>query len=380
MSYLTGFAGEYEGQTRLELVQSVLEALGSPITTYGTDTAADYSRYAKAGIIKHLNEAQTEYVRKTKCLTTWAIIETVADRQEYRLPRRCLHVLDAKYYTGTSDYDQLRILTDRSMLKRHDSTWRTGGSGTPELIAPGYGYGNVRSFISYPKPASDGTTYSGTTMGIVTAATDFTFSGEVTGTHHTSFPNTASLVDAAGRDFTTLGVTVGMMLFNTTDGSKGQITGIANQQATNDKLLVTLSGGTDDHFDIGDSFVVAVGEYGVVIRADNSEEWAFTSNYGSLQDISPLSGNFLIDFVKRPMKLDIDTQYPEINPELNQALAEYAIWKLGVSEFNGKVAQARAQEAKGLWMKALEEYGVFSEPELEDNGLIEDREMGIYGY
>ena len=379
MAFQSGFAGEYEGFNRLELIQMVLRGLGSPVATVDTDTSSDYTRYTKEDIIKQLSIAENQFVMKTDVLTSWAIVEAVSGQSEYRMPRRSLKILDGKFYTSTTTYEQLINRTNRSQMKRIDSNWRTATAGRPEYIYPGFGYGNVRSWGAYPKPSSDGTTYDGSSMGIVTAATDFTFTGNITGTHKTGFASSAFLVDTAGRNFVTLGVTVGMMIFNTTDGSSGQVTAIGNQDATNDKLTVTLAGGTDDDFDTDDSFVVTVGEYGVVIRADNSEEWAFSSAYGALQDITPLSGNFMLEYVKRPLVLDLDTQYPEIPAEHHHALAERVIWKLGMSEFNGQTVQQRAQEGKSAWVTALQDYDVFSEPEIEDNGLIEDREGLILG-
>lgn len=380
MAFQSGFAGEYEGFNRLELIQMVLRGLGSPVATVDTDTSSDYTRYNKEDIIKQLSIGENQFVMKTDVLTSWAIVEAVANRTEYRMPRLSLKILDGKYYTSETTYEQLINKTNRSQLKRIDSNWRTATAGRPEYIYPGFGYGNVRSFGAYPKPSSDGDTYDGSSMGIVTAATDFSFTGNLTGAHKTGFSNSAFLVDGAGRNFVTLGVTVGMMIFNTTDGSSGQITAIGDQDATNDKLSVTLSGGTDNDFDTGDSIVITVGEYGVVIRADNSEEWAFSSTYGALQDISPLSGNFLLEFVKRPLVLDLDTQYPEIPQEHHHALAERAIWKLGMSEYNSQTVQQRAQEGKAAWVTALQDYDIFSEPEIEDDGLIEDREGLILGF
>ena len=374
MSILSGFSGEYDGESRLELIQAVLRGLGSPVETPGTDTTADYSRYPKADILRELNRAQLNFVLKTSCLTTFAIVEGVGSQAEYRLPRRCMKVLDAKYYDSTTSYEQLVVKSDRAMMKRVSTSWRTDESGTPRYIYPGYGYGNVRSFGSHPKPASDGDTYSGTTMGIVTSATNFEFSGNITGTHKAGFADSAFLVDTDGRDFTTLGVVVGMMIFNTTDGSRGQITAIGNQDATNDKISVTLSGGTDDDFDVDDSFVITVGEYGVVIRADNTEEYAFSTEYGAIQDINPLSGNYLLDFVVRPLRLDSDSQYPDIQAEYHETLSERAIWKLGDSEFNGYVMKDRAAQARDVWFEGLEAYGVFSDPEIEPENFIEDRE------
>ncbi len=92
----------------------------------------------------------------------------------------------------------------------------------------------------------------------------------VTGTHKTGFSNSAFLVDAAGRNFVSLGVSVGDTIFNTTDGSKGTITGIGNQDATNDKIEVTLAGGTDNDFDTADVFSIPINSVNLEVG-----EWAY---------------------------------------------------------------------------------------------------------
>ena len=375
MPYQSGYAGEFEGWTRLELIQQVLRGLGSPVDTPGTDTGADYTRYPKQDIIDKLNEGQIKFVRKTHCLTTFAIVEAVGGQSEYRWPRNCLRILEAMWYTSATAYEQLRVVDDKSQMKRISTTWRTDASGTVEFYYPSYGYGNIRKFGVYPKPAIDGDTYSGTGYGIVTSATDFSLTDSVTGTHRVGAgDDKAYLEDEDGRDFTTLGITVGMMIFNNTDDSSGQITAISNGNATNDRLEVTLSGGTDDDFDEGDSFQVEPGEYGVVIRADGSEEWAFSSDLGALQDITPLSGNFLLDYIKRPFKLDTDNQYPEIPADYHNALVEYSVWKLGLTEYDGANMEVRATKAEEAWHDSINDYISIGKIEVEPSGFVEDRE------
>lgn len=375
MTYQSSFPGEYEGWSRLKLIQKTLRGLGSPVETPDTDTISDYTRYPKQDIIDKLIEAQVDFARKTNCLTTFGIIEGVASQAEYRWPRTCLKILEAKYYTGTSEYEELILKSNRNQMKRISNNWKTGTPGTPEYLYPSYGYGNIRKFGVYPKPTTAGTTYSGSSMGVVNSATDFTFTGNITGTHRVGAgDDKAYLEDEAGRNFVNLGVVVGMMIFNTTDGSSGQITAIGDGNATNDKLSVTLSGGTDDDFDESDSFEVTTGEYGVIIRADGSEEWAFSSSYGALQDITPLAFNMLIDFVRRPLNLDYDEQIPEIPMDYQQALVEYCVWKLGSTEYNGYVAEKRAGQGKESWYEYIGDYNSMGKVETDVDNQVEDRE------
>ena len=379
MPFQTGFAGVFEGWTRLELIQKVLRGLHQPIATPGTSTDSDFNRYPKQDIVDKLVEGQIEFVSLTDSLTTFAIVETVADQSEYRYPSEALKILSAQFYNATTRYEELVILSSKQQMKRVSNTWKTDSGGTPERLYPSYNHGNIRKFGVYPKPSSDGDTYTGSSMGILTSATDFTFTGDIIGTHRVGAgDNRAYAEDESGRDLSTLGVVLGMMIFNTTDASNGQITAIANGNATNDRLSVTLSGGTDDDFDESDSFVITTGEYGVVIRADGTEEWAFSTEYGALQDINPLAGNILLDFVKRPKILDFDTQYPEIPMDYQQALVEYAIWKLGGTEYDGFVAEKRSAQGQGEWLQYLDRYNTLGEEVVEADNRVEDREGLIF--
>ncbi|MCK5237047.1 MAG: hypothetical protein KAR06_08685 [Deltaproteobacteria bacterium] len=380
MAYDPSLAAYYEGWTRLELIQRVLRGLSQPVTTPGTDTDADYTRYPKQDIINELITAEVRFAQATNILMTFAIVEAVADRSTYRLPSNHLKTLAAKYYRSSTDYDELQILTNRNELKRRSRSFATDSSSNSlRYYAPSYHHGNIRSYTCYPATSTAGTTYSGDSMGIVTSATNFTFSGSLTGTHKTGYANSAFYVDADGRDLASLGVVVGMMIFNVTDGSSGQITAVGNQDATNDKISVTLSGGTDDDFDVADSVDIRVGEYGVVIRANTTEEWAFTSEYGALQDINPLAGNFLLDYARMPIRLNLDTQYPETPKEWQFMLVEYAIWKLGGTEYDGATQNERAGQAKGEWENGLVLAGQAFNEEAEVSTQVEDREANFFG-
>ena len=375
MAFQSGFAGVFEGWTRLELIQKILRGLHQPVAVPGTSTASDFNRYPKQDIVDKLVEGQIEFVSLTDSVTTFAIVETVAGQSEYRYPSEALKILSAQWYSAATRYEELTIVSNKQQMKRVSTTFRTDAAGQLEYLYPSYNHGNIRKFGVYPKPATDGETYTGSSMGVLTSATDFTFTGDVTGTHRVGAgDNRAYAEDETGRDFSTLGVVVGMMIFNTTDASNGQITALSDGNATKDRAAVTLSGGTDDDFDEGDSFVVTTGEYGVVIRADGSEEWAFSTEYGALQDINPLAGNIMLDFVKRPKILDFDNQYPEIPMDYQQALVEYAVWKLGGTEYDGFTAEKRAAQGETAWLEHISRYNAIGDLVVEADNQVEDRE------
>jgi parallel beta-helix repeat protein len=79
--------------------------------------------------------------------------------------------------------------------------------------------------------------------------------GPITAVHNGG-NNAAFLTDSKGRDFVKMGVATGDTVYNRTDGSSGTISAIGNGAATNDKLTITLSGGSEDDFDNNDYCVV----------------------------------------------------------------------------------------------------------------------------
>lgn len=78
----------------------------------------------------------------------------------------------------------------------------------------------------------------------------------ITGNHKTGYPNSAFLVDSAGRNLSSLGAATGMWVKNVTKNASAEIIAIGNQDAINDKVEGTLSGAAD--WDEGDSFIIYV--------------------------------------------------------------------------------------------------------------------------
>lgn len=70
---------------------------------------------------------------------------------------------------------------------------------------------------------------------------------------HDGAGNNADLIDT-GRDFTTLGIRIGDIAKNVTDGSQGVITAIVG-----DTITATLSGGTDNDWDVSDVYEILDG-------------------------------------------------------------------------------------------------------------------------
>ncbi|KKK47257.1 hypothetical protein LCGC14_3157030, partial [marine sediment metagenome] len=70
---------------------------------------------------------------------------------------------------------------------------------------------------------------------------------------HDGASNNADLIDT-GRDLTTLGIKIGDIAKNVTDGSEGVITAIVG-----DTITATLSGGTDNDWDVSDVYEILDG-------------------------------------------------------------------------------------------------------------------------
>lgn len=88
-----------------------------------------------------------------------------------------------------------------------------------------------------------------TTVAKTTIARHILFSGT-----HDGPANNADLVDS-GRDFTTLGIKIGDIAKNVTDGSQGAITAIVG-----DTITATLAGGTENDWDAADSYEILDGD------------------------------------------------------------------------------------------------------------------------
>ncbi len=87
-----------------------------------------------------------------------------------------------------------------------------------------------------------------TTVAKTTITRHILFSGT-----HDGAPDNADLVDT-GRDFTTLGIKIGDIVRNVTDGSEGVITAIVG-----DTITATLGGGTEDDWDASDTYNIVDG-------------------------------------------------------------------------------------------------------------------------
>jgi hypothetical protein len=149
----TPTTGVFSGYTLGELRALVLRMLRvqDPTRFSATKASTDYDWVDDA-----LNRAQEDFVRKTHCLRTYAILETKANFRTYRLPEDFLDLMAAYFYDSSlSDgYKELRI-TSIEELNDDVSDWRTS-TGDPTRIYPDRNYGAGMTVGLYPIPASNG--------------------------------------------------------------------------------------------------------------------------------------------------------------------------------------------------------------------------------
>jgi len=303
------------GRTVVELIADTLEGLRQP--------ALNYNRYSRTSILSALNLASLETASRLKCLHAFAIIILKDGYSQYPPPADMLDPKDAYFYQSASSYIHLTRdgWKNRPWLDKYQAGWRTQ-NGDPFRAFIGDSSGNLRKIGFTPTPDTNGTDYLVTPdTGVVISATGLTTTGNVIGRNSVAHATTCT--DADGRTMSALGVTVGIMALNVTDGSKGQITAVSGVT-----FSVTLAGGAANTWAIGDSFTVLAGEYGVVTRIDGDEEYIFSSDRGELIAINALTGNVYLEYYRKPIPLTIDGQYPEVPEEMHIYLPEYAIWWL----------------------------------------------------
>jgi hypothetical protein len=153
--------------------------LGGPFTGYTVDDlramtlrrlrVRDTTRYSPTGasddwdwIDQALNSAQEDFVRKTLCLWTYAVIQLKANYRTYRLPWNFLDLIAAYYFNGalSNGYQPLEIKSLDSMNKEVSGFMTqqaaTSGSPYPNTIYVERVYGNNWMFGVYPIPVGDG--------------------------------------------------------------------------------------------------------------------------------------------------------------------------------------------------------------------------------
>jgi hypothetical protein len=360
----------YEGLTCREMIQVTRGRLG-----VGPD---DVNRYTDANVVQALNMGQNLFAKKTACLQQPAVIICASGRQNYGLPSGTLKVLSARYYTGNgaTEYDELTIIPDSKAMQRIDCQYR-GTAGDPTYMFPTYRTGNRQMVGVSPIPTSDANVMvNATDYGKVTGITGYTIAGDIAGTHKAGYAASAFLVDADGRDLVLLGAMVGYPVYNTTQGTWGEITAIGDQDAVNDKVTATLSAGS---WAVGDVFEILMSNYGVNIDADTGHVLIGTQ-VGVIADVISGQGTIGLDIARKPITLAVatDTMICEIPEVYHEAVIAFATYWLALGKFAGVAQPQKAADALAVFNAYVNEYKLSDETLVETDGEIEDRASGEY--
>lgn len=355
---MTTSTGKFVGYNITELEQIALFELGQV-----SGTTVSYSRFPRWLIRQKLTERQNLFAAMTQCLKKLALIPAQDGRRTYRLPINCMDggVISAKYYTSASDYDELDI-RDTRWLDEHRQGWRTEGEADPEIAFMGSSYGNTQTISVHPVPDTDGESYAdnldtGVYLGSSCPGTGTNITGTATSTG-----DSTTLNDTA-KTFTAEGLVAGMAVRDLTDGSYGKLLTI---NATSLILSDALTGGENNIFTSGDSYIVLAGEYAVVTSVTQGDRYIFASEIGMLENLTIPADTILIEYVPYPSAFPFDpsatdanqgwlTMYPEIPRDYHYALAMGAVADMlrtfneNTKEFNRAEAyEARFNEAVAL--------------------------------
>lgn len=337
-SYTT--TGLFEGYTLEDLKPRALDRL--------KQKAGNYDRYSEEAIERAFNDTIIEVATTLKCLHSFAIIELKEGYSQYKPPSQMLLPDRAYFYKSESSYYELGQ-KKRAWLDRHKPGWRVT-DGDPLIMYPGDSYGNVKKIGFYPTPQTDGDSYTADPdTGVYASESGMTTTGNITGT--ASVAHATVLTDGAGRTLSDLGVTVGMMVVNVTDGSSGQISAVTGSTAT-----ATLTGGTNNAWEVGDSFMILAGEYGVVTSWEDDEAFLFTAEIGGMVDVKNLVNNVYLEFWRRPLKLQFNNQYPEVPPETHPYLADNVCWILKRTASRGSNDYAEAVAGRNAFLEGIAKY------------------------
>jgi len=348
--------GLFEGLTLSELLERSLDKLHQQ--------KGNYDRYDKELLKRSLNDALSEAVVLTHCIKGFGIIEMKDGYSQYKPPSDMLLFDKLFFYQSATSYWELRQKS-RLWLDTHKRGWRTQ-SGDPLYMYPGDSYGSLRKLGFTPTPDTDGDSYiADPDTGIYTSATGMTTSGNITGLNNAA--SATICTDSAGRTLSDLGITVGLTAVNVTDGSKGQINAVAGSTFT----VTSLTGGTANTWAVGDSFNVLAGEYGIVTDWTNDEKFIFAAEIGGITDVSTIVNNVYIEYVRRPLTLEFDTQYPNIPPELHKYLPEYVNFYCKRKAPRGSSHYEEAMASLQIFREGVQRAYIDYDSLVEDDGVTD---------
>jgi hypothetical protein len=356
--------GKFLGYDITALEKLVLWELGQV-----SGTTASYSRFPRWLLRQKFTERQNQLAMISKCIKKLCLVPTRDGRRTYNLPQNCMDggILSAKFYTSATDYVDLEIRSSE-WLDENRPGWRVEDETDPEICFMGPTIGNTQTISLHPVPDTNaesyidnldtgvysGTGIPGASLNIQSTCTSEGSSTECNDTAYT---------------FTNMGLVAGMAVRDLTDGSYGKLSTIAANTLT---LAAALTGGSDNTFSSGDTYIVLAGEYAVITSHEREDRYIFASQFGMLDNLTIPAHTLLIEYVPYPQPFTWNdgatdanqtwqTQYPEVPRAYHYGLAMGVVADL-LRTFNDKSrefarAEAYEQRFKAYATGAFEEKG-----------------------
>ncbi len=225
-------------------------------------TRGDFNRYPADAIYKALNNGAARFTLLTECLTMPVLIVAQAYQQNYRLPDCVQKIQSARYYYGSDRYSYQELTIKSSMRELQDEVLDFRGAfGSPAYyLFPSYKTGQVVQFGIAMYPSNPGTPFNAQNSRVLSFPSGTTWPGMATGSNKTAG---ASYIDGAGRNMASLGITVGLPIFNVTNTAypSGIITSITTTTSLNDTLVASMG----INWAVSDQAVIPLPEWGLAI-------------------------------------------------------------------------------------------------------------------
>jgi len=300
----------------------------------GYPSGNSFTKYSEVRVGRKINESYSKIAAATRAIRSWFIIPLKATYSQYPLPVNVVGLIPPiYYYTSATHYEELNIY-DRSLLNKEFPGWRTA-TGEPQYAYVGDWSITGKKLGVTPTPVSDAAAIIlGTGVSHVT--TPVYVAQGIRGKEKTGGSAT-TYIDAGGQNFVSMGVVVGMVVKNTTDGSHMTITSITTTTVPNDTLVGTggLSGGSDNTWSVGDKMEIPGGDYGGYTQVtDDMAKYLVSFTSGALPSpgVTMAAGNLLVESFILPVPLNSNTDVPEVHPLAHMTIVLDAAASLALEE------------------------------------------------
>lgn len=370
------FFGMRLGQLEAEVLRKLWVQFTEDSHGHPSNPDVDFARYSQYRIRLALNGVAARIAAHADLVRTFFVITLKQNYREYPVPANMLRIENVYYFTSATQYTELEVYAFEEVERIHPGFLTE--TGVPAIAYQGLWGGVYRRLGVAPAPSADGTAItlaSGVTSGLAIAP--FATAAGIDGSCGPGSTAT-KMVDSAGRNFSTLGIVVGMFIKNTTDGSFGEVTSIANENATNDALNMSggLSGGLANTWTPGDAFFVSGGEKAQLVEIEEAQAHnILAADVGMLPQpgITMASGNLLVVGTSMPVVLQNVWQHPELHPIVLDAVVYGAASKLASECPPSSPEHQMAEKYNGLANNALAGISAYMRDSMIKPRLVGDR-------